>query len=187
MSGLSYLQTVLTTSWMWDAQNTFSGPQYGPNESRGPVQYSQSFGTDTLNGTLGGADELASYLVSINYNGSGFNTLTINAQAVTNILQQTVNLARILGFRFRLLSVNNDAQNGTACSSISIGNAPSNSLQFNLAAGQIYTIYTGGDWNYFDQTGTGFLVSGSANSIYIVNNDVTWPAAVQIFLLGATT
>lgn len=174
---LSYLNSTVSASFMWDAQNTQTGPTYAFQQSKGPVQNSQIFSTCYDNDLLGGADEIVSFATTIGYS----QTLSIDCSSISNVLGQTVSLFRIKAYRFRLISTCQDAYNGTLCSQISISSPIFTNIQGN------YSVYNGGDWQYFDQTPGGFIVNSGATKISVVNNDSTWNAFVQILLIGGST
>lgn len=176
----------------WTAQNTITGSNYQPLTNSGNIQKSVSLGTAAANAAVGGADQLISYIVNIAISSS----TTIDLTSLTNILQQSgVSLARVKFYQFRLLSVDDDPVYGTLCSSVTIGNAASNSQQFNLSAAATMDVKTGGDATYFDPSASGYVVDGTHKNVKIVNNDATsggsgvtsHVAAVQITLCGGSS
>ena len=188
MPGISSLSGSFSNSVRWSASNNITAQQ--PLTQGDSVSTSYEFGTANANGAVGGADELVSFLQVIAPGG----TATINLQSVTNIMQQAgVALARLKGYKIRLLAASGkgavDSVNGTACSSISVGNAPSNGNTLELgAAAQTFTVRSGGSHQHFDPSAAGFVtVSPTTKSVLITNNDGDVAAAVQVTLVGATT
>ncbi len=170
----------------WTAQNPLTGTDYQPLTNSGAIRKSQNYGTAAVNSALGGANELVTY----NLPGiAGSGNTTIDLSSLTDILQQTgISFFRLKGFMIRLLSVADDSVNGTACSSVTVGNAAANPFLFNTWAGTTPTqrIYNGGIWLYFDTQAAGFVV-GSTVNIKILNNDSVVAAKVQLTLIGGTT
>lgn len=183
MAGISTLSGSFQATIQWNASNNVTGTDYQPISNPGAIRKSQSFSNGVANNLLSGADEMISYLFTIAAAGSA----TIDVTAIVNVLNQTINLARIKMYCFRLLDVADDSVNGTACSSISWGNAASNGIQLGLSAAATKTIYTGSADMYFDQTTGGFVVDGTHKNVKFLNNDGAVAAAVQISLVGGTT
>lgn len=168
----------------WNAQNSPSG-SIAPITNGSQNSLQQDYGTGSANNTLGGADEYFNFLLTLTASSSS----TVDLTAMTNVLAQaTVSIARIKAFQFQLLSVAQDSVNGTACSSISIGNAATNQQLLNLnATSSLYTVYTGGSWSYSDQTAGGFVVDGSHLNLKFLNNDAGVAAKIRIQIVGGTT
>ena len=188
MAGIGSLSGAFSDSVRWSASNSIVAQQ--PLFQSDNVQTDYNFGTANANNKSGGADELVSFLQVIGPGGSA----TINLQSITNILQQVgIALARVKGYKMRLLAASGngaiDAVNGTACSSITVGNAASNTNTLEMgAAAHTYTINSGGSHQHFDPSAAGFsLVTGVARNVLVTNNDGIVAAAVQITLMGATT
>lgn len=188
MAGISTLSGSISDTLRWSASNSIVAQQ--PLTQGDNVQTSYTFGTANANNKSGGADELVSFLQVIAPGGSA----TVNLQSVTNILQQVgVALARVKGYKIRLLAVSGngavDTVNGTACSSITVGNAASSPNALEMGAGtQTYNVNNGGSHQHFDPSAAGFaVVTASARNVLITNNDGVNSAAVQLTLIGATT
>ena len=187
MAGISTLTGSISDSLRWSASNNILGQQ--PLTQGDNVQTSYGFGTSIAGALSGGADELVSFLQVIAAAGSA----TINLQSITNILQQTgISLVRLKGYKIRLLAASGrgaiDSVNGTACSSIQVGNAASNVNRLEMGAdAHTYRINNGGSHQHFDPSAAGFaLVTTTARNLLITNNDAAVAAAVQITLIGST-
>lgn len=188
MPGISTLSGTIADSIRWSASNNILAQQ--PISQGDNVQTSYDFGTGAANAAVSGADEIVSFLQVIAPSGSA----TINLQSVLNILQQAgVALARLKGYKIRLLTSGTkgavDTVNGTLCSSITVGNAPSNGNPLEMGAvANTYTIKNGGSHQHFDPSAAGFVtVTGTTKNVLITNDDSVRSAAVQITLIGATT
>lgn len=190
MAGIANLSGRISDGLSWGASNPIPAQQaYGQTDN---VSTGYDFSTANPNNSVGGADEIVSFLQIIAPGGS----VTINLQSITNILQQFgVPLARVKGYKIRLLAATGkgavDAVNGTPCSSITFGPGVGgvsnpNNLEMN-AAGTV-TVNGGGSHQHFDPTAAGFmLVTGTTKNVKIVNNDGVNAAAVQVTIIGATT
>lgn len=188
MPGISSLQGAISDSIRWSASNNIAAQQ--PMTQGDNVGSSYNFGTDNPNASVGGADEIVSFLQAIAPGGS----VTINLRSIVNILQQSgVALARLKGYKIRLLAASGqgsvDSVNGTACSSIQVGNAAADGNALELGAvAYTYRINNGGCHQHFDPSAAGFAtVSNTAKNVLITNNDGSVAAAVQVTLIGATT
>lgn len=182
--GISSLNVSMQGGQTWSAQNNITGSSYSPTSNSNKISKSVNLGTGAANAALGGADELISFQSSI----SASSSLTIDLTSLTDILQTAgVNLARVKAYCFRLLNATDDPVYGTAASSVTIGNAASNSQQFNLSAAATFQAFTGGFWEYMDLRAAGFTVDGTHKSVKILNNDAVLAAEVQITLVGGTS
>ena len=188
MAGITTLSGSISDGFRWTASNNITAQQ--PLTQGDSVQTNYIFGTSIASSSSGGADEIVSFLQVIAPSGSA----TINLQSITNILQQVgIALARVKGYKIRLLAASGrgavDAVNGTACSSIQVGNAGSNPHRLELGAdAHTYRINNGGSHQHFDHSAAGFaVVTATARNVLITNNDAAVAAAVQVTLVGATT
>lgn len=169
----------------WSAQIPKTGTDYGPLLNGSTLAKTLNFGTSVANGVSGGSDELVSYIVSI---AAGGNT-TLDLRSITDVMNQTGTvLARIKGWMFRLLSTDDDSTIGTACSSVTIGNAAANQQLLNLgAAAHTLTLNNGDCLCYLTPKSTGWVVDATHKDIKIVNNDGSVIAKVQVTFIGATS
>jgi hypothetical protein len=135
MAGINTLSGSFTITQNWSASNNLTGQAYQPIQQSGTITAKYSLANTVGNAVAGGSDEYASYILTINASSLA----TVNFSSITNIMQQTgVSLARIKAYSIQLLSVANDSVNGTACSSITIGNlgtAIGNNNALELGAG----------------------------------------------------
>lgn len=188
MAGISNLTVTISDSIYWSASNNITA-QNSLNQGDN-VQTSYSIGTAVANNISGGGDELVSFLQVIAPSGSA----TINLVSITNILQQFgLPLARVKGYKVRLLAQSGngavDSVNGTACSSVTVGNAGTNPNALEMSnVTYTYNLGNGGSHQHFDPSAVGFsLVTGAACNIKVQNNDGVNSAAFQLSLVGAST
>ncbi len=168
----------------WNAQNLPTG-SISPITNGSQNNLQQAYGTDAANAAVGGADEYFNFLINLTSSGSS----TLDLTTMTNVLgQASVSIARIKAYQFQLLSVAQDATNGTACTSIAIGNAATLGQLLNLDdSTATFTVFTGGSWAYSDQTAGGFAVSGSTKNLKFLNNDSGHAAAIRVQIIAGTT
>lgn len=105
---------------------------------------------------------------------------------LTNIVgDATAALSAIKHICIELISVAQDSTNGTACSSITIGNHATAAWIAPFGAAGTYTIVNGGYWAHEDPSAAGVAVTATtADIIKIVNNDGAVAAYVRITILG---
>lgn len=129
-----------------------------------------------------GINEVSSNVLSIPANTS----TTLNLQSIGDVMGRTISYVRLKNYMFRLLTAAQDSTNGTACSSITIGNSASfpNGLAFGGVT-NTQTINNGGGIMYDDPGATGIAVSVTANNVKIVNNDLSNAAGVLYGFQGA--
>lgn len=175
---LNLLTSTLEIDLKWNAQKNITGRN--PLLQTDTLRHAQNNGTANANNASGGADELVSYNLTIAANTAA----TVDVTALTDILQISVNLARIKSFMFHVISYTEDATLGTNCTSITIGNAAANQQNLNLGTNSTITVAGGGTWGYASPKAAGILASGSAKNIKINNDDVTNAATVQISIVG---
>jgi hypothetical protein len=85
-----------------------------------------------------------------------------------------------------LLSVAQDATNGTACTSITLGAAAAHPWVGGPFTGtDTYTIFNGGKWIHVSESNAAMAVSsGVSDQLKVVNNDGAHTAAYKISLFG---
>ena len=126
---------------------------------------------------------------------TGGTSATVNldlSAAFSNILgNAAATWARIKGVLFKLLSPADDSTNGTLCSGLLIGNG-STPWQgfFGATTGTILlnggTATVPGDWVAGSTDGaTGWVVTGSAKILKMVNQDASNTFALRLTLIGA--
>jgi hypothetical protein len=166
----------------YQAQGAAPGAQYQPTTAQGNPKKNIAFKTGTTAG--GQINELASKIFPIAAGTSS--TTTVNLQSLLDVLGQTTSLVRIKGLMFQLLSPADDADNGTACSGVTIGNAGSNANQMFLGA-TTHTIVLGNGEavGWLSPSANGLAVGSTHENVLLTNNDNAVAAAVQVTVLGA--
>src|SRR4051794_11020707 len=108
----------------WSAKKNLTGTDYGA------VQNSSNITKPTItidktiaNASAGGGDTMVSFIQSVAASG----TATIDLSSVTDVINQAAQaFVRLKYIEFRLLSATDDTTNGTAATSVTIGNAATN-------------------------------------------------------------
>jgi len=183
--GIATLTTQIQVQVGWTAQGAAAGTGYQPLQN-GPTTLTKLISTSSATGNTGagGADELISKIYSVGSNSS----VTIDLTNLTDILgTSAVSLARVKGLVIRLLSVADDAVNGTAAASITVGNAGSNPASLWFSSTNVVSLKNGGAMAFSDPSATGYTVGGSTKNLLIANNDTTTGAGVQITIIGGST
>lgn len=132
------LQVTVAQTQRWNAQTTLAGA-LAPNTNGSQNNLQQQYGTANANNALGGADEYFNFLLTISAGASA----TVDLTAMTDILGTTVSIVRAKAIQLQLLSVAQDAVNGTACSGVTygaFGTAIANALQLDLGGGSGLTV-----------------------------------------------
>lgn len=168
----------------WTAQDNLTGTDYGSVENSSTIQKKLSVAATVANAVAGGADEVVSYLLTIAGGGSADVDLT----DLTNVLQQAASFARLKQIIIRLLSTTDDNTNGTAATSITVGNASANGAAlFMGAVTHTITIPNGGFIAFGTPAAAGLVITAStADILKIANNDGSVAAKVQLTLIGGS-
>lgn len=123
--------------------------------------------------------------------GGGTTTIDLTA-AIRNVVNDgTATLARIKGFMVRLLSVADDATNGTAASSITLGNSGANDWtsqggSTGLGSATSTFVVKNGSWMGFgNDDAAGTVIDATHKNLKIANNDGAIAAAVELTFFGA--
>lgn len=105
--------------------------------------------------------------------------------SLTNIVgDATAAMSAVKAILVELISTDQDSTNGTACSSITIGNG-TNPWLAPFGGTGTYTIKNGGRWFHEDPSAAGLAVTASTGDILkVLNNDGSNAAYVRITLLG---
>jgi hypothetical protein len=188
---LSSLTSSLLMQMGWTATKTITGDNYSPNSNSTTLKKSFATGTSAANAAVGGGDELCSSITSIAASG----TATIDLTSMTEITGATgISLARLKGILIRLLSVVDDATNGTACNGITFGNAATNGFTSQAAnrgflgtAASVHDLGNGDAYSYGTARAAGVLVDATHKEIKVVNLDGAVAAKVEISIQGAST
>lgn len=196
---LLVLRTAPITSLVASLQATFSATGNQtlansftalPQVSNG-VNFSKKSNYPTTGTTSANeANQCSCTLYSISASSS--TTIDLSA-AVTNIVNSsTSTFARIKSIMIQLLSTTDDSVNGTACTSITVGDAASNQWISQSLSGGLSTatsqidIANGGFCIPLScDNANGTPVGSSYKSFKIVNNDSGHAAAVAISVIGA--
>lgn len=187
---LDSLTASLEVKLGFNAKKNVTGSDYGTIGMNANLTQKETYSSATANAAAGGANELISFVQSISASSSA----TIDFTSLTNILAATgVSLARIKGVLIRLLSVAQDSVVGTTCTSVTVGNAASNTWTSQSGTSgpgtntSVQVIKSGGWYGFGDESAGGTLVDASHKNLKITNDDGTNTAKVQISLVGGTT
>lgn len=182
---LDSLVATLSCQLTATAAHNITGADYSALQTRVTPAGSMSAGTAIANASAGGADELISKI----YTAAASGTVNIDLTSLTDVLlQSSISLARVKGIMFRLLSVAQDATNGTACSSVEIGNAGSNgNTMFLKDISDIITLKNGEWVGWGTSQAAGKMVDGTHKIILVTNIDSGVAMALQVTLIGGTT
>lgn len=177
------LTASLKAAVAWTAQDSLTGTDYSPNVNQTGFSTTRSIASATASNAAGGGNEVVSFIQSIAAGGD----VTLDLEAVANIFGTTVDLVRLKGVLIRLLSTTDDSTNGTAASSVTIGNATANQQTLWMdAATDTFTLKNGEFIAWATSQAAGLTVDATHSDLKIVNNDGAVIAKVQITLFGAT-
>lgn len=187
MAALSDLTFTFVPSRQWQASAARTGSDYASVTNQGSISTPVvTVSKSIANATAGGGDSLASFIQSVPAAG----TATIDLQALTDVLERSSHsFARLKYVEFRLLSVEDDATNGTACSGVTIGDAGSNpnKLFFTAAADMTCDLGNSDFIIWGTKRAAGNTVGGSTKNVLITNNDGAVAAKVQVTLCGGSS
>lgn len=140
---------------------------------------------NAANNAVGGADQVYSALLSI----AGSGNTTIDLQSFTNFAGETsCSFTRIKYLMIRLLSVEDDATNGSACSGITVEPDASNGWTGLLAAaGDKITLGNGDMIKFGTRRAAGVTVGASNKVLKITNTDGSVAAKVQVTIVGGSS
>jgi hypothetical protein len=162
-----------------------AAPGSQPVESK-----TQAFSTSIANASAFGADLCYMALLSIAASGN----TTLDLTSLTGIANDSVTFAKLKGYRFHLLGATETAPDGstpgTACSSITVGNAAANAHPLNMGGTTpTFDVGNAGIVQVGDGRGTGFsqVVDGTHKNIKILNNDGVNAAKVVVTIWGTST
>lgn len=184
MAALDSLTATIRGLVTWTATDSLTGTDYGATSNNSTITKSITLGTSAGNAVALGADQLVSYLLTI----SASSSTTIDLTSLTNIIGSAAVFARLKAVMFRLLSATDDATNGTAAASVTIGNAAAtvNTLFLDDDT-YTFTVKTGEFILWGTPSAAGITVDSSNKSVKILNNSSTLSAVVQITLIGGTS
>lgn len=175
------LNATVQIGTSYNASLTQQGSQYTANSAQGNPAGRQNFTV----GTTGSNKINEIYSVILKPAASGNSLLDLTSLA--DVFGLSLNFARVKAIMFQLLSANQDASNGTACTQITIGAAGSHPWLMFLGGTTPTVILKNGEmiaWMTPSSDGS-VITGGSNNMLLITNNDTVNAAAVQVTLLGA--
>ena len=164
------------------AQSGFANPISNNNSTGKQTNLNQAL----ANNVPGGGDSLYAALLSISPSSSTTITLNNYTDAAGETAQ---NFQRVKFWHFHLVSQADDAVNGTACSSITVGGG-SNPFAFaNTGTGgaPIFQLNNGNCMEYADSSSFGFTVATASANIKITNLDASNTAAVLAVIAGGSS
>lgn len=164
----------------WNPQNNGPTSLYGTVQA--PTTLPKSI-TYVKGGNLAnGVNVVYSALLTIAASGS----TTVDLTSITEVLGSSKTFARIKAVVIQLLSVADDSANGSACSSVTVGNAATNANKLFFTAGTDSIDLANGDvvaWG--TGAAAGIAVDGTHKNVKILNNDGAVGAKVLLTVLGA--
>lgn len=185
----------LVATSTWSASQTQSG---GSTAQPAIQSNGNTIARASFTSTGSGANSINQVAVKVYSIGASSSTTIDLSAAIRNVVNASdATFARIKSITITLLtstttSGNYDATQGTACTSITIGNAASNAwISVSNRGGFGGTTFTfdipnGGSMSWSVDNANGFAItSGSNCNLKILNNDASVAAAVQLTLLGA--
>ena len=179
------LTSSVTIGATWDFHKTNTGLSDTVNNSSLSSKLSFSNGAGA-----GAAEELYSAIRTLA--GGATETLDLSG-ALTNLVgDAAIAFTKIKAVIIELLSTTQDSTNGTAASSISVGNAASNQALLKAdggplgAAAHTVTIPNGGWFAWGTTSAAGCTVAnGAKDNLKVTNDDGAVTAAYRITLIGA--
>jgi hypothetical protein len=126
--------------------------------------------------------ELYAAIVSL----AGAANTSIDLSAFTDALGRTSQaMTKLKGVYIHLLSTADDADNGTAASSVTIGNGTNPQKMFMDADADTFTLLNGEGIAWFTPAAAGKTIDGTHKTIKILNNDASVTAKVMVLLYGS--
>lgn len=178
---ISTISGSVTVQFNCTAQQNLpaSSLQLQPAANSNTVGKKQAFKTGT--GVNQATDAFLQF-VTIAPSGSA----TVSLQALTDILQYTgLVLTKLKSIQLWLLSIADDATNGTNCSSVTVGNAASNPHPLFMTSGTMtFPLLNGQAIGTPFPIAAGIPVTGSQLNIFIQNNDGANSACVLLVGFG---
>ncbi len=182
---LSSLTGNALMSLKWNAQQNLPSSGFNLPPVGNTSAFNKNISYSTGGNVANGANEFCGFFQTVAPSG----TATINLQNLTDILQYpSIALVRMKSILLWLLAVADDSTNGTACSSVTIGNAASNANPlFMTVATSTFPLGNGDAICYATGSAAGITVDASHLNIKIANNDVAVAACVLVGIFGATS
>jgi hypothetical protein len=187
MAGLATVSAIFYQGMNLNGNQAASGLSQGSGNQVTDTD-SVTYVASKSNTTALGADEVACLVYTI----AASATQTIDLTALLDLGGQTASLARVKGFRFRLLGTAETSPGGTAgtaCSSVKVQPDGTNGFGLNLTGTTpAFTLNNASCLTYTDGSANGLSpVNGTHKIVDIVNNDGVNAAVVVVALVGGTT
>lgn len=177
-TALDTIQSVQVSLTMKGTGTKTGSGNLSPNS--GAANFALKPGSFKLGNTPPGElNELYDQVLTIAASGTDSLTLT---GTLTDICNQTAgSLTKIVAMAIYLLPLTDPSGDGTACTSITLGDAASNAWAAILGATGTYKVQNGACWFHFDPAG---LTVGGTDVLKILNNDSSHAAAVRVVIFG---
>lgn len=135
--------------------------------------------TDTETFTLGTAADQAQNVATAIIDVTASGTTNVDLTALTSVVgDANMTVARVKLFCLELLAV---ADGGTACSSVTVGNAASNAWAWILSVATTTYPLKNGDWVAWKSSdATGVVVDSTHKVIKVLNNDAVNAAKLRL-------
>lgn len=186
MAALDSLNLSFTPNLTWTASANKTGAAYQPVSNTLTLSTPViSLKNSIANNAVGGSDLVLSQIFTAAASG----TASIDLSTFTDVLGRTGGaFVRMKFIFFWLLSVADDASNGTNCSSVAIGNAAANQNTLYMGAATHTTVLNNGDFiAWGTRQAAGKTVDGTHKSVLITNNDGSNAMALLVGIAGGTT
>lgn len=183
---INAMNASMTLAFQIHAEKALSGFQNIPfdNQVSSRIQWVST----TAAGNAGGGNAVYAALLSLE---NSANT-TLDLTNLTDPYGSTLNMARVKGITFELLSVSQDSTNGTNCTNVTIGGASANHALaganglFNHTSDKV-RVNNGGWLGWATGQNAGALVvNESSDALFIENQDSGNNAALRVTIFGST-
>ncbi len=173
----------------WSAIQTLAGAGPSVNNVQSSTQFTGKSNYTATGATANKCNQVSSKVFSV---AASLTTTIDLSAAFTNVVgSTTATWKRIKAVHIQLLSVAQDSANGTACSSITIGNNVSNNWISQSHSGwlgsatSVFDLANGQQLSWSTDNAGGVVVDNTHKILLLTNNDVGVAAAVNITMIGA--
>ena len=175
-----YLQVA--SNWNVQKNGPSSGLGFPPTVNSNSLNLKQQYTTGGA--VANGINEESATIITIAPGGSA----TVNLQNLIDVLGvPNVVLVRLKKIVFCLLSPTQDTINGTVCSGVTIGAAPTNPSPLNLGSpSQTVKLFNGDVYGYATGNAAGIPVGAGSSNVLLTNNDSGNAASVLVNFAGCT-
>lgn len=180
--GISVLTYKATVNSAINAQTNVTPSAAGAITSNSYPTKSLTIGTSAANNAAGGGDEAFLFILTAAASGNA----SVDLTSITDVLgASAVTLARVKHIRIQLLSAADDSVNGSACTSVTVGDSGtddwiSQSLTgWVTAAAAKIDLPNGAFVEFGAPSAGGVLVDSTHRVVYVLNNDSGHAMAVQ--------